>query len=210
MKLSKSRAIVATLAIIAATAGMTTPAYAVEPSSGHPASVGSVVNHQLKYSDADVVDFLIFARGAIARDKPQLITTMNLRTVTDAPQSATTDALKDLLAVDPKFHENVTVKAQAGDPYLAQASLQAFAKDMYAVAAKNRVNTNAVNANSRVTPNFGWAYANWYVSVDNVVAVTVAVSVAGAALAFVVWLYQRPADSSAIADQRYAASWGSL
>lgn len=136
---------------------------------------------------------------------------MNMTPVTDVPDSVTQEVLAELLVVDPNFHQNVTVLAQAHDPYKAQASLKNFTADMNAAAAKHHVDSNMITSASVSAANGSvWAFSNWVVSVQAVVAAAVAVSIAGVVAAFVVVAYQRPSDGTAIVGQKYAASWAGM
>lgn len=164
----------------------------------------------LRYSDLDVVDFLVFARGPIARDKPELVDQLNMTPVLDAPESVSQQVLTDLVSVDPDFHANVTAKAQANDPYEAEASLQNFTADVNAVAAKYKVAPGTLSRSKKAANGQVWAFSNYVVSVQVAVAAAVAVSVIGVIAALAVIAYQRPGDSSGITAQKYAASWAAL
>lgn len=163
------------------------------------------------YSDRDMVDFLVFARGTIANDRPELVSQLGMTPVLDAPDSVTDQLMADLLVVDPLFHENVTKKAQANDPYEAEASLTAFSSDIQAVAAAHKVKADSSQmAAASAASGSSYAFTNYVVSTQVAVTAVLAASVLGVVAALVVFAYQHPADSSEIARQRYAASWSAI
>ena len=199
--------------LLAASASLTaSPAYAdastESPTGGSARAAATALP---RYSDLDVVDFLVFARGPIANDKPQLVEQLNMTPVPEAPASVTDQILAELLAEDPGFHEHVTVKAQAGDPYKAEESLRAFSSVVQAVAAKHEAPTGQQLAATAAAANGSvWAFANYVVSVQVALTAAIAVSVAGVVAALVVIAYQRPGESSDMVRESYASAWSRL
>ncbi|MGU3411738.1 hypothetical protein ACLBWP_16685 [Microbacterium sp. M1A1_1b] len=212
MKFSRTMITLSTTAALVA--GTTVPAAPATAAASPtvPRSAVSASAGALQYSDRDVVDFLVFGRGAIANEHPELLTNMGITTIAGAPASVTDQLLMDLKSVDPAFNKRVTAEAQAGDPYKAEASIKAFNGDVEAVAAKYQVTQKTVRAVSSSATARGqvYAFANYVVSVQVAVAASLAVSVIGVVAALAVIAYQKPSDSSAIARQDFANSWATL
>lgn len=85
---------------------------------------------QKLYSDLDVVMLFLAGRGPIAERYPDLADTLVPRKAPEQPLAAYQAVLDQLLAVDPEFHENVTLPIQSGDPYLAEEALERFRADI--------------------------------------------------------------------------------
>ncbi|UAJ79155.1 hypothetical protein IT072_18420 [Leifsonia sp. ZF2019] len=199
---------------LAITAGLVSASLlgAAIPANAAPAESASVVEthgSNLQYSDRDVVDFLVFGRGEIAENKPELLEALNMTPVPDAPSSVTDQLLAEFMEEDPTFHEDVTVKAQAGDPYKAEESLKAFSDVVQAVAAKHQVSSNGSMISTRANGSV-WAFSNYVVSTQVAVAAAIAISVIGVVAALAVIAYQRPGDDNAIVRQTYASAWAGL
>ncbi|MDN3478151.1 hypothetical protein QL987_05825 [Curtobacterium sp. APC 4022] len=212
MKISRTMITLSTAAaLVAATTISAAPATAADTAPA-ARTVASATTGSLHYSDRDIVDFLVFGRGAIATEQPELLKQMNITTVAEAPASVTDRLLSDLESVDPAFHSRVTAEAQAGDPYKAEASIRAFSKDVEAVAARYQVSQKTVRAASTAATANGqvYAFSNYVVSVQVALTASLAVSVIGVVAALAVFAYQKPGDSSAIAREGYASSWASL
>jgi SdpC family antimicrobial peptide len=207
-------ALSSTVMLIASSALVAAPAFAVEvaPPRHATATASTSAGDSLPYSDRDVVEFLVFGRGAIAADKPDLATSMGITPIPDAPAHVTDKLLADLMQVDPSFNSRVTVPAQAGDPYMAEASIKAFSADVQKVAAEYRVSEKTLRSASVAADNNGQVtgFANYVISTQVVVAAALAVSVLGVVAALVVFAYQNPGDSSSLAREGYAAAWASL
>ncbi|MFJ3385342.1 MULTISPECIES: hypothetical protein [unclassified Curtobacterium] len=213
MKISRSMITLSTAAaLVAATTISAAPAMAADSAPEAHVVASASASTALHYSDRDIVDFLVFGRGPIATEQPELLKSMNITTITEASASVTDRLLTDLKSVDPAFHDRVTAQAQAGDPYKAEASIKAFTEDISAVAAKYQVTQKTVRAASTAATANGqvYAFANYVVSVQVAVAASLAVSVIGVVAALAVFAYQKPGDSSAIAREGYASSWASL
>lgn len=213
MKISRTMLTLSTAAaLVAGTTISATPATAADSAPAARTAAAASASNALHYSDRDIVDFLVFGRGPIATEQPELLKNMNITTVKDAPASVTDQLLTDLKSVDPAFHDRVTVEAQAGDPYKAEASIKAFTADVQAVAAKYQVTQKTVRAASTAATANGqvYAFANYVISVQVAVAASLAVSVIGVVAALAVFAYQKPGDSSAITREGYASSWAAL
>jgi SdpC family antimicrobial peptide len=198
---------------LSVTAGLVSASliWAAVPADASPPESASAVTAQssdARYSDRDVVDFLVFGRGAIAESKPELVEAMNTTPVLDAPASITDQLLAEFLEADPAFHDNVTVKAQAGDPYRAEESLKAFADVVQVVAAKHQAPSKGQL--TAVPAGDVWAFSNYVVSTQVAVAAAVAVSVLGVVAALAVIAYQRPGEETALVRQTYASKWAGL
>lgn len=210
MKITRRFGVVTGVGLLAASVALAaSPAYAAPVNHVSTSSALTASSANLRYSDRDVVDFLVFARGPIAKEKPELVEQLNMTPVLEAPTTVTDEVLAELLAEDPDFHDNVTVKAQAGDPYEAEEALTAFSRDVQAVAAKHQAPTG-LQVTAAASSGSVWAFANYVLSVQVAVTAAVAVSVAGVVAALVVIAYQRPGEDSAIVRQSYASALSGL
>lgn len=166
-----------------------------------------------KYSDLNVVEFLVFGVGPIAKDRPELLTKLNIPPVPEASLTVVKEVLAGLQSVDPAFHANVTVLAQARDPYKAERALKNFTADVAALAAKEKAahasQSNLVSS-SAVGNGAVWAFSNYIVSVQVAITAAAVVSVLAVVAALAVFLYQHPEDTSPLVMQDYASSLGAL
>ncbi|TFB87271.1 hypothetical protein E3O44_09095 [Cryobacterium algoricola] len=185
------------------------PASAVPISAAASTSATSTV----KYQDVDVVGFLVFGVGPIAQDRPELLTKLNITRVPQAPAATIKTLLTGLQSVDPDFHKNVTVNAQARDPYKAQLALTNFSTDMTALTEKEQaLHPDQLRSLSTAAAGNGsvWAFTNYVVSTQVAVTAAAAVSVLAVLAALVVFLYQHPKDGSTLIMQDDASALGAL
>lgn len=76
------------------------------------------------YGDQDVVALLVFGTGPIAAKYPALAKSLNdQRTAATGTTAQISQFTNQLLSVDPKFHQLVTLGVQSHDPYAAQQAL---------------------------------------------------------------------------------------
>ena len=185
------------------------------PANAAPAATASssAAAATTKYSDLNMVEFLVFGVGPIAKERPELLTKLNISSVPEASSTVIKEVLVGLQSVDPAFHANITVPAQAGDPYKAEHALKNFSADVAALAAKEKA-AHASQSNlvsSRAAGNGSvWAFTNYVVSTQVAVTAAAAVSVLAVVAALAVFLYQHPEDTSPLVMQGYASSLGAL
>lgn len=182
------------------------------PANASPAVKSTSKVATTRYSDLDVVDFLLFGRGPIAVAEPGVLTRFGITPVPNAPASAVSGALSQLQAVDPHFHANVTVLLQEHDPYAAQKGLANFTADLKTLVSKAK----ASGVSSAVASPDGEnaVYTTNYYVVDNDIAqsFTAVTSFILAAEATAVWLtfYQHTTDGSAFDAQNAAQALAGL
>lgn len=83
------------------------------------------------YTDSDVVALLVFGSGPIAEKYPELAKTLNTQRTAATGTQAQIDAFtKQLLEVDPEFHDVVTLGVQSNDPYASQQALARLDADI--------------------------------------------------------------------------------
>ncbi|GHG81160.1 sporulation delaying protein family toxin [Streptomyces griseocarneus] len=84
-----------------------------------------------KYSDREVVSFLVFGRGKAADDNPALAKKIRDRR---ADSTVTEEQLSYLMGklhkIDPAFHANVTEAVQAKDPFVVQEGMERLNDDL--------------------------------------------------------------------------------
>lgn len=121
---------------LAVTTGIAAPAFASGSASDAAAvRVATTSTHTTaaRYSDSDVVALLVFGSGPIAHRYPALATALNdQRTAATGTPAQIAAFTKQLLAVDPHFHQTVTLGVQASDPYAAQEALARLDADITA------------------------------------------------------------------------------
>jgi SdpC family antimicrobial peptide len=195
--------------VLAATVALAAVPANAAPAVGTRSSSETATN----YSDLNVVEFLVFGQGPITIDRPELLTELNISSVPQATPAVINEVLVGLQDVDPAFHMNVTIPAQAGDPYEAERALKNFSTDVAALAAKEKEAhaSQPILILSRAAGTGSvWAFTNYVVSTQVAVAAAAAVSVLAVALALAVLLYEHPEDGSPLVMQNYASSLGSL
>lgn len=203
------RVAVSTVLALALVAGVT-PAHATTTGVTGAEAVNAQVKSSARYSDADVVKFFFFGAGPVAEERPDLVKALNIPSQPAVPDSVVTAVLDGLKSVDPAFHKNVTVNAQAGDPYKAEAAFKNLVADAKALSDKMSQKTE-VSAGGRATANGIWyAYANVWLSTTVAATAGLAVSVVAVAGALVVFLYQEPTDSSDLVRQNFVSALTTL
>jgi SdpC family antimicrobial peptide len=103
------------------------PAVAVSTSAQH-----QIAADRSPVSDRNVIE-LFTGQGRIVAEHPELAGYLpsGEQHLTDAQLSAVVDEYR---AADPRFHEDVTVPLQSGDPYLVLDALRAFEKVTHRIA----------------------------------------------------------------------------
>ena len=154
------------------------------------------------YSDEDVVSFFLFASGPAAAEHADVLEDLGTEALPE-PKPAILESLTEaLLAVDPEFHEDVTLAVQSGDPYKVEAAVEQLVADVSQLQrerAPRGVEATAAGKAQAATNFYVWAQVA--VSAAVVVAVAAVVSVAVVLLA----LYQNPGDSSDLIRQHLAS-----
>lgn len=187
-----------------------TPAQAaVQSTEAHSTSAATRASE--RYSDADVVKFFFFGTGPIASARPDLVKALNIPSQPSVPDSVVKLVVDGLKSVDPAFHANVTLNAQAGDPYKAEAAFKNLVADAKALSDKMSSTQAPASSAARATANGIWyAFANVWLSTTVVATAGLAVSVVAVAGALVVFAYQEPSDTSDLVSQNFAAALSTL
>lgn len=95
------------------------------------ASPQTVTSTHSMYSDVDVTSLLVFGRGRMAEDNPELASDLNAgRSFPKVTASAIASFTHDLQSLDPDYHEVVGLGVQKGDPYAARAALHRVSDDI--------------------------------------------------------------------------------
>jgi len=149
-----------------------------------------------RYTDAQVLRFLVLAEGKIAADHPQLAPSLGFTPASAEVDRAAADRLMaDYLAATPDFHGRVSVPVQSGDPKRVDAALERFATSFNAYV-KALYQQDMVKSEGEVSTQ-GWVYtATWAVTAGWVLAAAGAVVYgavagfhAGVAVTVIVYVY---------------------
>lgn len=123
-----------------------------------------------QYTDADVVEFLVFGSGDIAENNPEQVEKLGLKSETvaaDVVESAT----EQIITADPDFHTHVTEAVLSGNPYQVREGLASLSDTLEDVAQDQipgDVSTNCVV----------WGVINVLVAIELVVAGALVIVVA--------------------------------
>jgi len=145
-----------------------------------------------EYTDADVVEFLVFGSGDIAENNPEQVQKLGLQSE-EVTADVVDNATEQILAADPDFHVHVTEAVLSGNPYQVREGLTAFSDTLEDVAqdqVPGDVSTNCVV----------WGVINVFVAIELVVAGALVVVVA----------YQGDDTSSRFTQDEIAASLTAL
>lgn len=160
-------------ATLTLTTGICTPALAASPTHLTVSHMRSAKAELKTYSDSDVVGLLVFGSGPIAKRYPELAKTLAPHKKATAVSTATIDTFtKQLLAVDPQFHEVVTLGAQAHDPYAARTALTRLSTDISAWFKKHNVRLGQKSDGRNLGQT--WVLANAIVASESVLVTDVA------------------------------------
>lgn len=125
-------ALVSAAALLLVGGGITAaPAMAATDSS----NASHVTASARAYSDTDAVEFLALGSGRIDADHPGLIHSLGY----DAPEQGYTAAqvaqlLSKVTAIDPAFHDHVTVPLQSGNPLKVERAIDAYNRTILTLA----------------------------------------------------------------------------
>ncbi|MCS4277310.1 SdpC family antimicrobial peptide [Mycetocola sp. BIGb0189] len=122
------------------------------------------------YTDADVVEFLVFGSGAVAKNNPSEVKKLGLKSQTVSPETVTA-ATGQIVAADPNFRTHVAKAVLSGNPYKIRQGLKSFTGTLEKVAQDQipgDISTNCVI----------WGIVNVLVAIELVVAGAVVVVVA--------------------------------
>ncbi|WP_083798102.1 sporulation delaying protein family toxin [Corynebacterium pseudogenitalium] len=117
----------------------------------------------LKYSDSDIVDLLVFSDGPAATNNPELAKLLQSNNPDKyVPTSEDLDIAQDLLETEiSDFHQEVTVPIQSGDPYKVTDALDRVSIAIQNITAEQTAQTPAVS-----TYGMGWHDANLWVEIN--------------------------------------------
>ena len=192
-----------TVALILGTAGMANAAPAGSPAPSHDASHTVTI---APYTDADVVEFLVFGHGKLARDVPSL-----RGFVVDLEDQVDGDLVSEVvatyLAAYPTFTTDVTQRLQSGDPFETAEALESFKKASAAAALAVGIPQSELDLGDASGKCAVWVAVA--VAVAGAVAATVAGAVNVTAVVNISYFWTRGADtagpSSSLTDQQFSA-----
>ena len=144
------------------------------------------------YTDAEVVEFLVFGSGEIAENNPEQVAALGMKSE-KVPQSVVATATEEIVKADPDFHVHVTEAVLSGNPYQVREGLTSFSETLEGVAqdqVPGDVSTNCVV----------WGVVNVLVALE--------VAVVGAIVAVVA--YRKGDSSTRFSRDEIAASLTAL
>lgn len=145
-----------------------TSAASAAPLPQEKPAVSTTVDEQ--YSDADVVEFLVFGSGDIADNNPEQVEKLGLKSE-NVTEDVVESATEQILAADPAFHTHVTESVLSGNPYQVREGLTSLSETLEGVAQDQipgDVSTNCVV----------WGVINVLVAIELVVAGALVIVVA--------------------------------
>ncbi|MEU1630348.1 hypothetical protein ABZ746_34660 [Streptomyces sp. NPDC020096] len=128
MKLKKTAALACSAAVLA-----TGVAYASTAVAAPQGTATVAAKHHVKYSDADIVGLLVFAKGRAADDHPDLAAKIRADRTAQTSQVTLTQIAEfttELKAIDTQFHGNVTIPVQVQDPFQAKQGMERLNDDI--------------------------------------------------------------------------------
>jgi SdpC family antimicrobial peptide len=205
-KLTKCTAVVMVAAMMLATGAVA--ANATEPldrdipaAESMPAKPVASEEPTTTYSDEEIVGLFVFGAGRAANEHPEIVSEYVRAPFPSVSREVIGDLTAQLRGANPRFHEEVTVPLQSGDPERILDAQAAF--------------TDALKSITRAAPEVGdsQGVGRSLVFVAAAAVGVIVVAVAGAAVVQTTvavnvnwaWAYTQPGDASDFARQVKAA-----
>ncbi|MFK8908873.1 hypothetical protein [Streptomyces sp. YS-3] len=131
----------------------------------------TAAQHHVKYSDADIVGLLVFAKGRAADEHKGLAQQIRAHRSAQS-EKATLDEIaqftRQLKAVDADFHDKVTVPVQVQDPFQAKEGMERLNSDITKFMVQNKAEAKDGDAHAN-----GWVWhdANVLIEINAVGAI---------------------------------------
>lgn len=138
-----------------------------------------------KYSDDEVLQFLVFGDGRVSEDNPGLADSLGFKQAEEgADRSAANALIADYHAAHPQVVARISANLQSGSPVHVDRALQEFATSLNAYAQKVYNAKPAKSKDVYSTNGSNWAWTATWLAAAAVVAAGAAAVVYGAVAGF--------------------------